>query len=45
VAPLRIAADARIITTDGNEFDETVDAVVSAIRDAEARLEPAWRAR
>jgi cytidylate kinase len=40
VAPLRIADDARIITTDGNEFDETVDAVVSAIRDAETRLEP-----
>ena len=45
VAPLRVAPDARIITTDGNEFDETVDAVVSAIRDAEARLEPAQRAR
>lgn len=37
VAPLRIAPDARIITTDGNEFDETVSAVVGAIRDAEAR--------
>ncbi|HSL77366.1 MAG TPA: (d)CMP kinase [Candidatus Limnocylindrales bacterium] len=44
-APLRVAADARIITTDGNEFEETVDAVVSAIRDAEARLEPARPAR
>jgi cytidylate kinase len=43
VAPLRVAPDARIITTDGNEFDETVEAVVSAIRDAEARLEPAQR--
>ena len=39
-APLRVAADARIITTDGNAFEDTVDAVVSAIRDAEARLEP-----
>jgi CMP/dCMP kinase len=38
VAPLRIAPDARIITTDGNEFDDTVAAVVGAIRDAEARL-------
>jgi cytidylate kinase len=37
VAPLSIAPDARIITTDGNEFDETVAAVVGAIRDAEAR--------
>jgi cytidylate kinase len=38
VAPLRAAADARIISTDGNEFEDTVDAVVNAIRDAEARL-------
>ena len=37
VAPLRIAPDARILTTDGNEFEETVAAVVGAIRDAEAR--------
>jgi cytidylate kinase len=37
VAPLRIADDARIITTDGNTFQETVAAVVGAIRDAEAR--------
>jgi len=37
VAPLRIAPDARIITTDGNEFEDTVAAVVGAIRDAEAR--------
>ena len=37
VAPLRAAADARIISTDGNEFEDTVDAVVNAIRDAEAR--------
>ena len=41
VAPLRIAPDARIITTDGNEFEDTVAAVVGAIRDAEARLAPA----
>jgi cytidylate kinase len=37
VAPLSIAPDARIITTDGNAFEETVAAVVGAIRDAEAR--------
>ena len=37
VAPLRIADDARIITSDGNAFEETVAAVVGAIRDAEAR--------
>jgi CMP/dCMP kinase len=45
VAPLRVPADARVITTDGNTFDETVAAVVGAIRDAEARLEPARPAR
>ena len=45
VAPLRVAPDARIITTDGNEFEETVEAVVSTIRHAEARLEPAQPAR
>ena len=45
VAPLRVAPEARIITTDGNAFEETVDAVVSAIRDAEARLEPAETSR
>ena len=38
VAPLRAAPDARIISTDGNRFEDTVDAVVSAIRDVEARL-------
>jgi cytidylate kinase len=43
VAPLRIAADARLITTDGNEFADTVAAVVGAIRDAEARLGVAAR--
>ena len=37
VAPLRAAADARIISTDGNRFEDTVDAVVNAIRDAAAR--------
>lgn len=37
VAPLRPAADARIISTDGNTFEDTVDAVTGAIRDAEAR--------
>jgi len=43
VAPLRVAPDARIITTDGNTFEQTVAAVVGAIRDAEARVEPAGR--
>src|SRR6476646_3084674 len=33
VAPLRAAPDARISSTDGNEFADTVDAVVNAIRD------------
>ena len=37
VAPLKVAPDALIIETDGNRFEDTVDAVVSAIRDAEAR--------
>jgi cytidylate kinase len=37
VAPLRVAPDARIVTTDGNTFEETVAAVVAVIRDAEAR--------
>lgn len=37
VAPLRVAPDARILTTDGNAFEDTVAAVVGAIRDAEAR--------
>ncbi len=37
VAPLRVPEDARIITTDGNTFEETVAAVVGTIRDAEAR--------
>ena len=31
-APLRIAPNAVIIHTDGNTFDDTVDAVLAAIR-------------
>jgi cytidylate kinase len=41
VAPLRVAPDARVISTDGNTFEQTVDAVVGAIRDAQERLRPA----
>jgi cytidylate kinase len=37
VAPLRVAPDARILSTDGNAFEDTVAMVVGAIRDAEAR--------
>lgn len=37
VAPLRAPADAVHIVTDGNRFEETVAAVVTAIRAAEAR--------
>ena len=37
-APLRIARDARIVTTDGNRFEDSVDAVASTIRDVAARL-------
>ena len=37
VAPLHPAADARIISTDGNRLEDTVDAVVGAILDAQAR--------
>ncbi len=40
VAPLRIAAHAVVIRTDGNRFEETVRAVVAAIRAAEARADP-----
>ncbi len=36
VAPLRPAADARILRTDGNRFEQTVAMVVGAIREAEA---------
>jgi CMP/dCMP kinase len=38
VAPLRPAPDARIIDSDGNAFEDTVEAVANAIRDVEARL-------
>jgi cytidylate kinase len=42
VAPLHPASDARIIATDGNRFEDTVDAVAGAILDAQARrAEPA----
>ncbi len=34
VAPLRPAADARILRTDGNRFEQTVAMVVAAIREA-----------
>lgn len=37
VAPLHPASDARIIATDGNRFEDTVDAVAGAILDAQAR--------
>jgi cytidylate kinase len=37
VAPLRAAADAVVIRTDGNEFEDTVRLVVEAIRNAETR--------
>jgi cytidylate kinase len=37
VAPLRPAAEAVHIVTDGNAFEETVASVVAAIRDAERR--------
>ncbi len=37
VAPLRPAPDARIIDSDGNAFEDTVEAVANAIRDVEAR--------
>ncbi len=36
VAPLRPADDARVLVTDGNRFEETVELVVDAIRSAEA---------
>jgi CMP/dCMP kinase len=38
VAPLRPAADAVHIVTDGNTFQQTVDAVVAAIRAAASRV-------
>ena len=34
-APLRIASDAVVIRTDGNSFEQTIEAVVQAIRAAE----------
>ena len=37
VAPLRPATDAVVIVTDGNRFEDTVGAVVAAIREAEER--------
>ena len=37
VAPLRVAPDARILSTDGNAFEETVAMVVATIRDAATR--------
>jgi len=37
VAPLRAAEDAVHIVTDGNEFEDTVEAVVGAVRAAEER--------
>ena len=43
VAPLRAAADAVHIATDGNTFEQTVAAVVAAIRAAEGRAAPARR--
>jgi cytidylate kinase len=39
VAPLRAADDAVIIKTDGNTFEQTVAAVVAAIRAAESRTQ------
>ena len=41
VAPLRPAPDALHVVTDGNRFEETVTAVVAAIREAERRVDPA----
>jgi cytidylate kinase len=45
VAPLRPADDAVHIVTDGNEFEDTVAAVVAAIRAAEARATVGGAAR
>jgi cytidylate kinase len=44
-APLRPAEDAVHIVTDGNEFDQTVDAVVDAIRAAEQSAAASLAAR
>ena len=40
VAPLRIADDAVVLRTDGNEFEATVAAVVRAIREASRAVTP-----
>jgi cytidylate kinase len=39
VAPMRAAVDARIVRTDGNSFEETVDAVTDLIAAAEQAAE------
>ena len=39
VSPLRPAADARVIVTDGNRFEQTVAMVVGTIREAERTTE------
>jgi 1-acyl-sn-glycerol-3-phosphate acyltransferase len=44
VAPLRAAPDATVLTTDGRRFEETVAAVVAAIRAVEAKRAAARRA-
>jgi CMP/dCMP kinase len=45
VAPLRPAEDAVHIVTDGNTFEDTVESVVSAIREAEDRASVGGAAR
>ncbi len=44
VAPLRAAPDATVLATDGRRFEETVAAVVAAIRAVEAKRAAARRA-
>jgi len=44
VAPLRAAPDATVLTTDGRRFEETVAAVVAAIRAVEVKRAAARRA-
>jgi cytidylate kinase len=41
VAPLRVAADAVVLRTDGNAFETTVELVVEAIQRRETELAPA----
>jgi cytidylate kinase len=41
IAPLRVAPDAIVIRTDGNQFEDTVRLVVEAIQKAEAAAAPA----